>query len=206
MKTVYTIGRDPGCDIYLYDDKKLISRNHAILKIGKGGKLFISDQSMNGTYINGVKIASGAQVPVTRKDVVSFAHVAELDWGMVPNPAARNLKITLICILTALLLGGATWGVLRYIESRTAPVIPPPTPAPTEETMSEEEKKKREEDTKKWQEELEAKAAKKEGKKTEKEADRTKEEETKKGETPKKTESETAKKAEEENETIDAIY
>ena len=114
MKTIYSIGRDPGCDIYLYDDRNVISRTHAILKVGKGGKYFISDQSMNGTYVNGIKIAQGVQVPVTRKDIVSFAHIAELDWGMVPNPYGRIWGFIAVSVLVVLAVCGIVWGVLKY--------------------------------------------------------------------------------------------
>ena len=121
MKTIYSIGRDPGCDIYLYDDKNVISRNHAVLKVGKGGKYFISDQSMNGTYINGIKVAPGVQVPVTRKDVVTFAHVAELDWSLIPNSGIRTLKTVLLSTLAVLLIAGAAWGVVKYLEALKTP-------------------------------------------------------------------------------------
>ena len=121
MKTIYSIGRDPGSDIYLYDDRNVISRTHAILKIGKGGKYFISDQSMNGTYVNGIKIAQGVPVPVTRKDVVSFAHMAELDWNQVPNPYGDVFKYVLAFLLLVVVAGGVAWGVRAYIDHKAPP-------------------------------------------------------------------------------------
>ena len=116
MKTIYSIGRDPGCDIYLYDDKNLISRNHAVLKVAKGGKYFISDQSMNGTYINGIKMSPGVQVPVTRKDVITFAHVAELDWSQIPDPRLRTIKVSSIVFASLLVLGGAAYAAFNYLD------------------------------------------------------------------------------------------
>lgn len=116
MKTIYSIGRDPECDIYLYDDKNLISRNHAVLKVGKGGKYFISDQSMNGTYINGIKMSPGVQVPVTRKDVITFAHVAELDWSQIPDPRLKSLKVSSIVFASLLVLGGLAYAAYNYLD------------------------------------------------------------------------------------------
>ena len=120
MKTIYSIGRDPSCDIYLHDDNNIISRNHAILKVGKGGKYFIVDQSMNGTYINGIKVSQGVQIPVTRKDVISFAHVAELDWNQIPNSGYVVLKIALISLAAAVILGVGGYYGYEYMNSRGA--------------------------------------------------------------------------------------
>ena len=83
MKT-YSIGRDVGCDIVIDDRTDVVSRRHALLNVSSWGKMTIIDQSTNGTYINGIKISSNVPVPVTRKDSVSFAHVAKLNWEQVP--------------------------------------------------------------------------------------------------------------------------
>jgi hypothetical protein len=45
----------------------------------------IIDQSSNGTYVNGIRISQNVPVPVTRKDTISFAHVAKLDWDLIPK-------------------------------------------------------------------------------------------------------------------------
>lgn len=84
MKTI-TIGRDETCNILVQDPSNLVSRHHATLMISKTGKMTLTDSSTNGTYINGIKISSNVPVPVTRKDVVSFAHVSELNWDQVPK-------------------------------------------------------------------------------------------------------------------------
>ena len=60
-------------------------RRHAILNISSSGKITIVDQSRNGTYVNGIRISQNVPVPVTRKDIISFAHVAKLDWNAVPK-------------------------------------------------------------------------------------------------------------------------
>lgn len=84
MKT-YSIGRDLNCDIVINDSSDVISRRHALLNISPSGKMTIIDQSSNGTYVNGIRITQNVPVPVTRKDIVSLAHVAKLDWNQVPS-------------------------------------------------------------------------------------------------------------------------
>lgn len=84
MKT-YTIGRDLGCDIVINDNTDVVSRRHAVLNVGSAGKMTITDLSSNGTYVNGIKIAPNVPFPVSRKDTVSFAHVANLDWDIIPK-------------------------------------------------------------------------------------------------------------------------
>jgi len=84
MKT-YSIGRDLGCDIVINDNTDVVSRRHAVLNVGSAGKMTITDLSSNGTYVNGIKIAPNVSFPVTRKDSVSFAHVANLDWDVIPK-------------------------------------------------------------------------------------------------------------------------
>ncbi len=81
----YSIGRDLGCDIVMNDHTDVISRRHAVLTVSSSGKMTITDQSSNGTYVNGIKISPNVPVPVTRKDSVSFAHVTTLDWNMIPK-------------------------------------------------------------------------------------------------------------------------
>lgn len=80
-----SIGREQGCDIVINDSTDVISRRHAILNISSSGKITIVDQSRNGTYVNGIRISPNVPVPVTRKDIISFAHVAKLDWNAVPK-------------------------------------------------------------------------------------------------------------------------
>lgn len=84
MKT-YSIGRDLNCDIVINDSTDVISRRHALLNITPSGKMTIIDQSSNGTYVNGIRITQNVPVPVTRKDIVSLAHVAKLDWNQIPK-------------------------------------------------------------------------------------------------------------------------
>ena len=84
MKT-YSIGRDINCDIVINDTTDVISRRHALLNITSSGKMTIIDQSVNGTYVNGIRISPNVPFPVTRKDIISFAHITRLDWNCVPK-------------------------------------------------------------------------------------------------------------------------
>lgn len=107
MKKIYTIGRDEGCDIVIPDSTDVISRLHATIRVEPNGKLYLTDQSRNGTYVNGMKMSSNVEIPVSRKDVVSLAHIYELDWYLIPKQ--RNMaKILIVAILPIALLAGVT--------------------------------------------------------------------------------------------------
>lgn len=107
-----SIGRDMSCDIVLHDNTDVISRRHAILNITSTGKMTIVDQSHNGTYVNGIKISANVPVPVTRKDVISFAHVVQLDWSLVPRTnslviygaIALGVVLVILCFVSIPLL------------------------------------------------------------------------------------------------------
>lgn len=87
---VYSIGRDTECDIIINDNSDVISRRHAVISVADNGKLTLTDTSFNGTYVNGIRISPNVPVPVTRKDSITFAHVAKLDWHLIPQPAWRR--------------------------------------------------------------------------------------------------------------------
>lgn len=92
---VITIGRDRTQDICY--DNEMISRRHAILRIYSNGKMEIVSLGQNGTFVNGNLCKPNAHYPLKRNDVVSFAHVCELDWSEIPNPL-RWLKITSLIV------------------------------------------------------------------------------------------------------------
>ena len=125
----YSIGRDTACDIVLTDSTDVISRRHAVLTVTSAGKMTITDQSTNGTYVNGIKITPNAPVPVTRKDTVSFAHIATLDWDLIPRS-----KVGLFCIIGAVLL--AIIGVLVHLLINRQPVEPPVNTNITKDTTA----------------------------------------------------------------------
>lgn len=92
---VITIGRDRTQDICY--DNEMISRRHAILRIYNNGKMEIVSLGQNGTFVNGNLCKPNAHYPLKRNDVVSFAHVCELDWSEIPNPL-KWVKITSLTI------------------------------------------------------------------------------------------------------------
>lgn len=123
----YSIGRDQSCDIVINDNTDVISRRHAILNVSNWGKYTIVDNSTNGTYVNGIRISPNVPVPVTRKDIISFAHVSQFDWGRVPksNKGLRTLILSLVALLVVACL---TFGVLKIQEmnkgtSQEKPVV-----------------------------------------------------------------------------------
>ena len=103
---VYSIGREAGCDIVINDNSDATSRRHATLTVMPSGKMTITDQSRNGTYVNGIKISQNVAVPVTRKDNISFAHVYRLDWNQIPKPVSIMQYVIYGLIAIAVVIGG----------------------------------------------------------------------------------------------------
>ena len=133
MKDVYYIGRDDSCDIVLQDDSNVISRTHAVLRIGKGGRYTISDQSMNGTYINGIRISPGVEVPVSRTDIVSFAHLIDFDWDLIPDVAKKRRIVVFSIIGGLLLLAGLVWGgYVSFVNKKPVPFDNPGNEMPAD--------------------------------------------------------------------------
>ena len=118
---VYSIGREVGCDIVINDSTDVISRRHAILNVTSSGKMTIVDQSHNGTYVNGIRISPNVPVPVTRKDNISFAHVARLDWNLIPNTNAFIMRWATIGLVAVLIIAGGIWGY-RWLSQPEPPV------------------------------------------------------------------------------------
>lgn len=103
---VYSIGREAGCDIVINDNSDATSRRHATLTVMPSGKMTITDQSRNGTYVNGIRISPNVAVPVTRKDNISFAHVYRLDWNLIPKPVSIMQYVIYGLIAFAVIVGG----------------------------------------------------------------------------------------------------
>ena len=103
---VYSIGREASCDIVITDNSDATSRRHATLTVMPSGKMTITDQSRNGTYVNGIKISPNVAVPVTRKDNISFAHVYRLDWNQIPKPVSIMQYVIYGLIALAVIVGG----------------------------------------------------------------------------------------------------
>ncbi len=118
MKRYFTIGRDLQSDIVLNDETDVVSRRHAILEVGRNGKYFITDQSRNGTYVNGIRISSDEKVPVTRRDTISFAHMEDLDWNRIPKD--RTLAVVLSSAAAAVAVVLAAGFGIRYAVTHPA--------------------------------------------------------------------------------------
>ncbi|MBR6648723.1 MAG: FHA domain-containing protein [Bacteroidaceae bacterium] len=124
MKKIYTIGRGEECDIVIADNTDVISRLHATIRVEANDKIFLVDQSRNGTYVNGMKMSSNVEVPVSRKDVVSFAHIYNLDWSMIPKYKSHRLRNILIALAFIIITTGVTYAIIENIgPSETTPLI-----------------------------------------------------------------------------------
>ncbi len=99
---VISIGRGEDCNIVLQEN--VISRRHAILKIYATGKMELIDMGQNGTFVNGIKLTPNVPYPVTRKDVISFAHVRQLDWTLIPDTMRMYRYIALVIIVIAVIV------------------------------------------------------------------------------------------------------
>lgn len=122
MNKVYTIGRDPSCDIVIVDTTDVVSRVHASLKVKGHGKYVLVDQGRNGTYVNGIKMSPNEEIPVTRKDVISFAHVTDLDWNQIPKEKSRGLIWTIVALIVVAVAVAVLYTVLN---PEPAPVAEP---------------------------------------------------------------------------------
>ncbi len=116
MKKFLTIGRNPACDICIPDSSNVVSREHAVLEIGKGGKYYLIDKSRNGTYVNGIKMSANERIPVSREDEISFAHVGNLDWSLVPKNNTATVWVVSV-IGAVVVLGLCGWGIAALVGS-----------------------------------------------------------------------------------------
>ncbi len=121
----YSIGRESGCDIVINDSTDVISRRHAVLNVMPSGKMTIVDQSHNGTYVNGIRISPNVPVPITRKDNISFAHVARLDWNAVPKTINPVVYIVSGVVAVLVIVGGVLG--YNYFSNKSAESQQTPT-------------------------------------------------------------------------------
>jgi pSer/pThr/pTyr-binding forkhead associated (FHA) protein len=92
----YRIGLGNDNDIVLSDMNQKISRYHAILKIDEKSNIFIRDISTNGTFVNGIRISSNVDFPVTKKDTIVFAKSQILNWSAIDFNAITVLNKKII--------------------------------------------------------------------------------------------------------------
>ena len=133
MKT-YSIGRDLNCDLVINDSTDVISRRHALLNVTPSGKMTLIDQSSNGTYVNGIRISPNVPVPVTRKDIISLAHVAKLDWNQVPKPN-HWVKYVIWGLVIAAVILAIIFGIKAFKHSSTDNPKNPTTTAVQDSTL-----------------------------------------------------------------------
>lgn len=117
MKKVYTIGRDPQSDIIINDNTDVVSRLHATIRI-EGCKMFLIDQSQNGTYVNGMRMSANEEIPVTREDTISFANVAELDWTLLPDPKKAQMRTIGIVVAALIAIAAIVFAVLYFMDDK----------------------------------------------------------------------------------------
>ena len=117
MKKVYTIGRDPQSDIVINDNTDIVSRLHATIRI-EGSKMFLIDQSQNGTYVNGMRMSANEEIPVSREDTISFANVAELDWTLLPDPKKAQMRTIGIVVAALIAIAAIVFGVLYFMDDK----------------------------------------------------------------------------------------
>lgn len=150
---VYSIGREESCDIVINDNTDVISRRHAAINVSSSGKMTIVDYSQNGTYVNGIRISQNVPVPVTRKDNISFSHVARLDWNLIPNTRATIIRYALLALLAAIIIIGGIWGYNSYSIGKDLPEPQPATDV-IDSTEINQEKKEMEEREKQKQDSI----------------------------------------------------
>lgn len=126
MKVV-TIGRGDDNQIVLEDNQDMISRQHATLRIYETGKMEIISTGSNGTFVNGFRIKSNMPYKVTRKDVISFAHVRQLDWALIPD-SFRLIRYGIISIVAVVLVAISMillWPKKKIVIPETPVIIAP---------------------------------------------------------------------------------
>lgn len=137
MKRFLSIGRDPSCDIVLYDPTQVVSRSHATLRVD-GRKYFITDHSTNGTYRNGIRLTPNMEYRITRDDEVSFGEAVLLNWDSVPG-SRKSLLSYWPFFLIVLLAGILIFGVIYYLTHSKGPSVgnyPQPSSAVADTTAS----------------------------------------------------------------------
>ena len=117
MKKIYTIGRDPQSDILINDNSDVVSRLHATIRID-GSKMFLIDQSQNGTYVNGMRMSANEEIPVTREDTISFANIAELDWTLLPDPKKAQMRTIGIVVAALIAIAAIVFSVLYFMDDK----------------------------------------------------------------------------------------
>ena len=78
----FTIGRDPGCDLFL--SNMTVSRHHATIHIDASGATISDEGSLNGTWVDGKVVDRAPLVPGTNVQIGTF------DMVYVHAPSAQK--------------------------------------------------------------------------------------------------------------------
>lgn len=148
----YSIGRDESCDIVIDDNESLVSRKHALLKVFLTGKMELVDMSSNGTFVNGHAIARNKPYPVTRKDVITFARVKQLDWKLVPDYRKRIILCAAALLLAIVVILAVTLWTGSKPNARENTTIGSPMPSVPEKTGSRDSTTKKQKDAEEQEE------------------------------------------------------
>lgn len=76
-----TIGRNKNSDIYLDENCKLASRNHATI-FYDGSQLMLRDISTNGTMVNNIRV-NHRTVPISYGDIIMIAGRYQISWSQI---------------------------------------------------------------------------------------------------------------------------
>ena len=68
-----------------------------------------------------MKISSNIEVPVSRKDVISFAHIVDFDWSLIPKQRPKYLKWVIIIVPFSIIVGLVSFYVLNLDKSTDTP-------------------------------------------------------------------------------------
>jgi type VI secretion system protein ImpI/type VI secretion system protein len=91
----YSIGRDPGCDLVLPDEGRILSKRHCLLRLGREGWR-VEDLSTNGTFLNRASqpIGTGCSAMLAHGDHLRLGR-CEIELridGVAPRAEAGTLS------------------------------------------------------------------------------------------------------------------
>jgi pSer/pThr/pTyr-binding forkhead associated (FHA) protein len=145
---VVTVGRAAGCEVLIDDDS--VSAQHARLEYDLGGWRITDLASINGTAIEGVKLAPDVPTPLPYGATVRFGGVklqfremanvdvdaARAEWAE-PEKAAtlkeerRGFRFPLwLAVLVVILLALLAWAIVQMTSPPDRLPVPVPSTAP----------------------------------------------------------------------------
>lgn len=86
-----TVGRDGGNDCVLKDETRVIGRKHAELRVGREGWVLFDMKSVNGTMLNGAKIAPSTEHLLHDGDHIAIGPY-RLIFESTPLPVMRDMN------------------------------------------------------------------------------------------------------------------